>query len=138
MNDAAAPKKKAAAKKTAAAESERGRPRIIRLSHNAIVNEQGQVELHSDQKQTIHGLTNLTTHLRILRLPPGTFFIASLYPWLITSGVRMAEQLLAEEAQVSVLVYSETPTIVREGQMVGFMQPVCSARLDIQRGESGE
>jgi hypothetical protein len=138
MNETAS-KKKAASKKTgAAADSERGRPRIIRLSHNAVINEQGQVELFAKHKQTVHGLTYLETHARILKLPPGTFFIVSLYPWLVTGGVRMAEQLLAEEAEVSILVHSEVPIIVREGERLGFMQPVSSARMDIQRGEHGE
>lgn len=127
-------KKKASASKGADV-PERGRPRIIRVADHVTFNENGQIEMKARSRQTVHGLSSIDTDVRIFRLPPGTLFLQSLHPWWVTRDVRLVDHMVLEECQVSCLVYAENPTIIHEGDAIGVLQPLASAKIEMKRGE---
>lgn len=137
MNESAS-KKKVAAKKVAAAEptdTERGRPREMRVSKDAEITEDGHVILYARQRCTIHEMGYIEMGVRVLRLPPGCLFVMRLDENWIAQGMKLHEQFVTDECIVSMLVSTNYPLIVPERARVGLMLPLASARLNLYRGE---
>lgn len=137
MNQAVASKKKTAAKKEAP-ESERGRPKEIRVGEEAHINEVGQLILSARERITVHGRIILQTDTRVLRLPPGTLFLCSLDRLWLERGLRLLDPLILEEGRLSLDVASELPVLIGERVRLGVAQPLASYRLSLRKGETDE